>query len=118
MSAALFFFKIISALAFLVSAVLWFSLMITFWFVLPLTIYKKSTTFKDRLRATFGTEEFAIENERGSKSWAWKELSAFIESPHFFHLYFNSRSFFIIPKDVFVGDDVNAARKILTTKIN
>ena len=117
-SAALFFFKIISALAFLVSAVLWFSLMITFWFVLPLTIYKKSTTFKDRLRATFGTEEFAIENERGSKSWAWKELSAFIESPHFFHLYFNSRSFFIIPKDAFVGDDVNAARKILTTKIN
>src|SRR6187402_3497553 len=40
-SAALFFFKKISPLAFLVSSVLWFGLMIAFWYLLPITIYKK-----------------------------------------------------------------------------
>jgi hypothetical protein len=40
-----------------------------------------------------------------------------MESPYFFHVYFNPRSFFIIPKDAFEGDDVHAARNILKEKI-
>ena len=116
-SAALFFFKKISPLAFLISAVLWFSLMITFWFVLPIMIYKKSDTFRDRFKATFGPNDFMIENERGSRSWPWSSFSTSMESPHFFHLYFDTRSFFIIPKDSFTDDEIQEARKILVTKI-
>lgn len=118
MSAALFFFRKISAIAFLVSSLLWFVLMIIFWFILPYMIYKKADTFKDRLRAILSDKEFRIENERGGRSWEWTAFSTWLESPHFFHLYFNSRSFFIIPKEAFVGDEVHEARKILRAKIS
>ena len=92
-------------------------MMILFWFLLPTIIYKKAQTFKDRFRAILGDTEFTIENERGSRGWEWTAFSTWMESPHFFHLYFDTRSFFIVPKDAFPGDDVHAARKILTAKI-
>lgn len=116
-SAALFFFKKVSPLAFLISSVLWFFLMILFWFVLPQIIYRQSATFKDSFRAVLGREQFAIENDRGHKGWDWSSFSTWMESPHFFHLYFNPRSFFIIPKDAFEGDETHEARKILAAKI-
>jgi predicted membrane protein len=116
-SAALFFFKKVSPLAFLISAVLWFALMIIFWFILPLMVYRKNETFKDRFQAILAADYFRIENDRGGRSWDWKEFSAWMESPHFFHLYFNSRSFFIIPKDAFEGDEAQEARKIFKAKI-
>ena len=115
-SAALFFFKKISPLAFLISSSLWFFLMIIFWFVLPQIIYRQSATFKDSFRAVLGREQFAIENDRGHKGWDWGDFSTLMESPHFFHLYFNPRSFFIIPKDAF-GEEKHEARKILNAKI-
>jgi YcxB-like protein len=116
-SAALYFFKQISPLAFLIMSFLWFFLMILYWFVLPQVIYKQSATFKDSFTAILGKEEFAIENEKGHKGWEWKNFSTWMESPHFFHLYFNPRSFFIIPKEAFEGDDESEARKILSSKI-
>ncbi len=117
LSAALFFFKVISPLAFLLSSFLWFVLMILFWFLLPRIVYKRALVFKDRLKATLTSSNFEIENTKGSRSWEWREFSTWMESPHFFHLYFNSRSFFIIPKDAFDGDDVHEARKIIAAKI-
>lgn len=117
-SAILFFLRKISPYAFLVSSILWFVLMIAFWFVLPQLIYKKAATFKDEFIVTLNEDEFNLQNERGGRSWSWKEFSTFLESPHFFHLYFNSRSFFIIPKDAFTGDGVYEARKLLTAKIS
>ncbi|MEY2916385.1 MAG: hypothetical protein RIS73_99, partial [Bacteroidota bacterium] len=45
------------------------------------------------------------------------DFSTWMESPYFFHLYFNSRSFFIVPKDAFEDDEVHEARKILREKI-
>ena len=116
-SAALFFFKKISPLAFLISSVLWFFLMIVFWFWLPRMIYRRAGTFKDRFQAILSTDEFRIENDRGGRSWPWGEFSTWIESPHFFHLYFSSRSFFIVPKEAFEGDEVHEARKIFKAKI-
>ncbi len=116
-SAALFFFKKISPIAFLISAFLWFVMMVAFWFFLPMMIYRKSATFKDRFKATLGNNSFIIENERGDRSWPWADFSTSMESPHFFHLYFDTRSFFIIPKDAFTGDDVHEARKIIAAKI-
>ncbi|MBC7422590.1 MAG: YcxB family protein [Ferruginibacter sp.] len=117
-SAAFFFFKKISPFAFLLSSVLWFTLMIAFWYMLPFIIYKKSGTFKDKFKATLGNDDFIIENERGSRKWPWDAFSSTMESPHFFHLYFDTRSFFIVPKEAFPGDEVNAARKILVSKIH
>ena len=117
LSAGLFYFRKISPLAFLVSSALWFSLMILFWYLLPTIIYRKERTFKDRFRVTLGNNEFSIENERGGRSWNWSEFSTWLESPHFYHLYFNSRSFFIIPKEAFPGDEVHEARRIFAAKI-
>ncbi len=117
LSATLFYFKKISPFAFLISSCLWFVMMILFWFLLPTIIYKRAQTFKDRFRVILDDREFTIENEKGSRSWEWGNFSTWMESPHFFHLYFNSRSFFIIPKEAFEDDAVHAARKILGEKI-
>ncbi len=117
LSAGLFFFKKISPLAFLLSSMLWFIMMVLFWFLLPNIIYKRSVTFRDQFKASFGQHHFTIENNRGNRDWEWKEIQSWMESPHFFHLYFNSRSFFLVPKDAFEGDDVHAARKVLIEKI-
>ncbi len=116
-SAGFFFFKKISPLAFLISSVLWFFLMIVFWFLLPKMIYRKAATFKDRFQAILSNKEFRIENDRGGRSWPWEEFSTWMESPYFFHLYFNSRSFFIVPKEAFEGDELQEARKIFKAKI-
>ena len=116
-AAALFFFKKISPVAFLLSSALWFSMMILFWFLLPLIIYRRAQTFRDKFRVLLDQNEFGIENDRGGRGWKWSEFSTWLESPHFYHLYFNSRSFFIIPKEAFPGDDVHEARKIFKEKI-
>lgn len=116
-SASLFYFKKISPFAFLVSSVLWFTLMVSFWYLLPYSIYKRAKTFKDSFTATLEDQHIFLENERGSKVWPWTAFSNFIESPHFFHLYFDSKSFFLLPKDAFEGDVVHEARRILKQKI-
>lgn len=117
LSAGLYFFKIIRPMPFLVSSMLWFFLMFIFWFLLPNVIYKKAATFRDRFRAHLEDSEFVLENDRGSRAWPWTDFSTWMESPHFFHLYFNPRSFFIIPKEAFEGGDEQAARKIFAAKI-
>lgn len=117
LSAALFYFKKISPLAFLLSAFLWFIMMLMFWFILPTMIYKKSATFKDRFKTDFDEEGFTLENEQGQRSWAWSQFSSSMESPHFIHLYFDSRSFFIVPKDALSEDELAQARKLINLKI-
>ena len=116
-AAGLYFFKKVSAYAFLGSSFLWFILMISFWFILPNIIYRKAATFKDRFKVSFEDQHMFLENERGSRSWPWTAFSSVIESPHFFHLYFDSRSFFIIPKEAFEGESLYEARHILKDKI-
>ena len=117
LSAGLYFFKLIKPMPFLVSSMLWFSLMFIFWFLLPIVIYKKNATFRDRFRANLNEGEFVLENDRGSRAWPWTDFSTWMESPHFFHLYFNPRSFFIVPKEAFQGDQEQEARKIFAAKI-
>jgi YcxB-like protein len=116
-SAALFFFKKVSPPAFLISSFLWMVLMLVFWFIMPRFVYRRTLTFKDSFKATFDGNGYTMENDRGSRTWPWSELSNWMESPHFFHLYFNPRSFLIVPKDAFAGDDVHAARKVLEENI-
>ncbi len=116
-AAVLFYMKKIHPLAFLISTLLWVSLMIAFWFLMPLMVYKRAETFKDKLKATVNEYEFKIETSRGSRSWNWDEVSNFIESPHFFHIYFNPQSFFLVPKDAFSSNDVFEVRKVLKEKL-
>lgn len=116
-AAGFYFLHKISAYAFIGSSLLWFCLMISFWYVLPAIIYRKSATFKDRLKVSFEEQHMFIENDRGSRSWPWKAFSTMIESPYFFHLYFDTRSFFIIPKEAFDSAQVSEARKLLQEKI-
>jgi hypothetical protein len=117
-SAALFYFKKILPFAFLVGSLLWFILMITFWFILPGAVYRRASTFKDHFTMNFEEDSFSVGNERGSRKWPWQSLSKFIETPNFFHLYFDSRSFFLVPKNSFANsDDVYQMRHLLMDKI-
>jgi len=83
---------------------------------MPGIIYRRSATFRDRFRASFDSNGFMLENERGSRMWPWAEISSLLETPHFFHLYFDSRSFFIVPKEAF-GERIDGARAILRENI-
>jgi hypothetical protein len=67
---------------------------------------------------TFDPDSFSVGNERGSRSYPWKAVSNFLETPHFFHLYFDSRSFFLVPKDSFSNsDEIYQMRHMLKEKI-
>jgi YcxB-like protein len=118
LSAVLFYFKIIQPLSFLVFSLLWFLLWITIRVVLPSSIYKRSHTFQDHFRMSFEEEGVRLETERGEQDWQWKQFSAFKETLYFFHLYFDSRSFFLVPKDAFKDiTDTQAARDLLRRHI-
>jgi hypothetical protein len=117
-SAVLFYFKKILPLAFLVGSFLWFSLMICFWFLLPGMVYRRASTFKDHFIMSFDADSFSVRNERGSRSWPWQSVKTFLETPHFFHLYFDSRSFFLVPKNSFSdSDEIYQMRQLLKEKV-
>lgn len=117
-AAVLYFTGKIPPLAFLLSSTLWFTLMVAFWFVLPSIIYRRASTFKDRFKVSFEEQHMFLENDRGSRSWPWKDFSSFVESVNFFHLYFNNRAFFLIPKSAFDRADLYDIRNFLKEKIN
>lgn len=117
LSAVMYFIQKISPVAFLFASGLWFILMISFWFALPYIIYKKAATFKDRFRVRFDDEGMTLETERGSRGWPWQKFSTYMESPFFFHIYFDPRSFFLIPKKAFDEDGIAEARKYLKDRI-
>ncbi|MCU0380397.1 MAG: YcxB family protein [Chitinophagaceae bacterium] len=118
LAAGLFAFKLISPLPFLMSSVLWLSMMVAFWLWLPSLIYRRSKTFRDHFTVSLEENHFIIDTEKGRKSWAWREFTNFFETPGFFHLYFDSRSFFLIPKDAFPDSDaIHDARQLMRGKI-
>ena len=117
-SAALFYFKKILPFAFVVGSFLWFALMISFWFILPGIVYRRAATFKDHFIMHFDENSFSVGNERGSRSWPWNALCNFLETPNFFHLYFDSRSFFLVPKTAFTNtDEIFQLRHLMKEKI-
>jgi hypothetical protein len=117
-SAVLFYLKKILPFAFLLGSFLWFVLMISFWFFLPGTVYRRAATFKDHFTMEFQQEHFSVGNERGMRSWPWNALTSFMETPHFFHLYFDSKSFFLVPKNAFgSSDEMHELRQLLKDKL-
>jgi len=117
-SGILFALKKIQPLAFLFFSLMWFVLMLVIWRILPASIYKKAHTFQDEFSISFDEEGVILENGRSAKNWSWNLFSKFLESPYFFHLYFDTRSFFLVPKDAFkdIGD-IQETRKMLKVKI-
>ncbi|MBI1344283.1 MAG: YcxB family protein [Terrimonas sp.] len=117
-AAALFYFQKVTSLAFLMGSFLWFFFMMSIWFLLPGIVYRRAATFRDHFTMQFEEDNFTLGNERGSRSWPWKSLQKYLESPHFFHLYFDSRSFFLVPKEGCKDDEeVYTLRKLLKEKI-
>ncbi|MDF2193659.1 YcxB family protein [Paraflavitalea sp. CAU 1676] len=101
LSAVMFGLKKIQPISFLAFSLLWFVLMLVIWRFLPGSIYRRSATFKDHFMMHFMENEVVLETERGAKGWPWAAFSHFVESHYFFHLYFDARSFFLVPKDAF-----------------
>lgn len=118
LTTALVIFKVVGIFAFFLGIVLWLMFMTSVWFFLPGIIYSRNTTFKDHFEMSFEETGFSLGNERGSRNWPWQKLSTFLETPHFFHLYFDSRTFFLVPKSGFrSSDEVFELRQLLKEKI-
>lgn len=117
-SFSLYLFKKITPMAFLVGSFLWVVLMVSFWYILPGIVYRRAITFKHNFSMSFNDNGFSLDHDRGSKTWPWTALKTFIESPHFFHLYFDSRSFLLVPKNGCKdADEVFELRQLLKSKV-
>jgi len=115
-SALLFYFKAVTPLAFLISSVLWSSLMVSFWWLLPFRIYRSSNTFKEHLTIEFRSEEMVITHSAGQKFWPYSSFQTMKETPDFFYLYVDDRSFFLIPQVAFEEVEVSKSLKELLRK--
>lgn len=96
---------------------IWIMLMTSFWYFLPNNIYRKAATFKDSFIMDFNETAIRLENERGYVDWEWNKFSRYFESPHFFHLYFDSKSFFLVPKENMGNEFRHDLRGLLRKKI-
>lgn len=118
LSAVLFYFKKILPLAFLSSSFLWFFLMLTIWFVLPYTVYSRNKTFGERFKIQFLTDRLILQASGAEKIWDYPSFTYFLETAHFFHLYLNEKSFFLIPKEAcHDADQTHELRLLLREKM-
>ena len=117
-SITLYALKKITPMAFFVGSFLWIVLMVSFWFILPGMVYRRAITFKHNFSMQFEEDGFKLEHEKGSKTWPWSALKTWIESPHFFHLYYDSRSFFLVPKSGYRDrEEIAEMRELLKKKV-
>lgn len=107
-AAVLLYLKYVRPEPFFLGVIIWLIIMGTYWFALPYYLFSSSRTFKENYVFQGNDDGFVLENERGEAVFGWDQLSHFLESPRFVHLYFNARSFFLVPKP---ADD--AARQAL-----
>ena len=103
LSAVLYYFNKVQGISFLIFSLLWFLLWLNIRVLLPASIYKKSQTFKDEFTIDLNASGMQLETSMGSQFWEWKQFSGYRESLYFFHLYFDKRSFFLVPKDAFAS---------------
>jgi hypothetical protein len=118
LSAILLAFKKIRVQYFLLFSLLWFVLWLSIRRFLPLSIYKRNSTFRDHFTLNMAEEGIVLETKKGSQQWNWENFSAFKETAYFFHLYFTPRSFFLVPKDSFKDiTEIQSARQLLKSHI-
>ena len=102
---------------FVLFSFIWIIMMISLWFVLPYSIYRKSTTFKESFSLFVNESGLRLDNDRGHVHWAWNSFTKYFESPNFFHLYFDEISFFLVPKDNMDDETIKDLREVLKSKI-
>ena len=118
MTAILYLIGKIHPEPFLLGSTIWLLFIVSFWFILPNSIYRKSETFKDSFVVDFGRNIITLENKRGYVEWEWKQFVKFFESPNFFHFYFSAKSFFLLPKDNMNDDFRHDLRVLIHEKID
>ncbi len=117
-SAILFYFKKIQPLSFLIFSLLWFMLWITVRRILPLSIYKRSETFQDSFILHIEENGLILHSSKNEQAWQWSDFMMYKETLHFFLLYFDGKSFFMVPKEAFKDlTEIQAVRELLRTKI-
>ncbi len=116
-AAILFYNHTIRPEPFLLGTVIWLLMMISVWYLLPYNIYNKASTFKDSFTIFFSEKEVRLTSDKGNVIWPWHTFTKFFESPHFFHLYFDSKSFFLVPKEDMADEMRHELRGVLNTKI-
>jgi hypothetical protein len=97
LSGVLYFFQIVQPLPFLICSFLWFSLMLSFWVILPQNIYRNSKTFQEFLMVDIREDKLIIHHSAGTKEWPYNAFQQVKETPDYFYLYLDERSFFLIP---------------------
>ena len=118
LSLGLYLWGKITPVAFLINSFLWMVLMISLWFILPGVVYRRAQTFQRRFTMYFHQDDFTLEHEMGRRNWPYTALQSFKETPNFFHLYFDSRSFLLVPKDGFETiEDIGKLREMLRNKV-
>ncbi len=113
LSAILFYQKLIRPEPFILGSFVWLLMLISVWYILPYNIYNKSNTFKESFIVSINSNSISLENQLGTVNWSWSKIHNFFESPHFFHLYFSKKSFFILPKDDLGEDILHELRAVL-----
>ena len=102
---------------FLLGAFIWFFFLISFWFLMPGIVYKRSVTFKQQFTIYFQPAYAALENDKGRVEWEWNRFTNYFESPNFFHLYFSAKSFFLVPKDALNTEDQLQLRNLISSHL-
>jgi hypothetical protein len=116
-SAVLYIIGKIHPEPFLLGSFIWLLFILSFWFILPNSIYRKSATFKDSFLVDFGNNTVTLQNQRGHVQWEWNQFVKFFESPNFFHFYFSAKAFFLLPKDNMNDEFRHHLRVLLKEKI-
>lgn len=116
-AAVLFYTKKIRPEPFLLGSFIWIMMMASFWYILPNGIYKRAATFQDQFTIFFNSYGVRLENQRGETHWEWNRFSKFFESPHFIHLYFDAKSFFLVPKEGMTEEFKHELRALLNAHI-
>lgn len=116
-SGILYFMGKIRPEPFLLGASIWFFFLVSFWILMPGIIYRRSVTFREMFTIYFQPSYIALENDKGRVEWEWKRFTGYFESPNFFHLYFSTKSFFLIPKDMMSKDEHHDVRILLSSHI-
>ena len=116
-SAILFSNKTIRPEPFLLGSFIWILMMVAIWYILPYSIYNKAATFKEEFIIAFNEENIRLDNSRGYVNWDWNKFSKYFETPNFFHLYFDARSFFLVPKENMGEEFKHELRALLNKKI-
>lgn len=91
----------------------------TFWFLLPISIYNKSYTFKEFIRLGYTESEMTIGTENGDRPMSWSNFSQIVETRTFFFLYRDKKSFFLVPLSAFPSDEAaDGFRSLLKNKFD